>query len=231
MMPNGSLEQRAVFSTQTVQWGSQELTQIEVANPFSEPPNPESNWLISTPSVKPELFRVLSVTPTKADPTRVEIVALQYYEGKYAKIENNDPIEEPPDRFQFPTEVSPPLNVKGGLVRIEDGATEYYSLVAQWSRPRLESGEYDPTTAAYRAEYAPEEDISDFQGTLQVSATQFEARFENLPRGSYRIRVASIDFNGRASDWVYTNPVAVGDVTLRLDFSGGRRLSLLTRAW
>jgi predicted phage tail protein len=231
MMPNGELEQRAVSSIESVPWGSKTVTKITVANPFSAVPNPESNWLISTPSVKPELFRVLSVAPTTNDPTRVEIVALQYYEGKYAKIENNDPIEEPPERFQFPTEVSPPQNVRGGLVRIEDGATEYYSVTAQWSRPRLESGEYDPTVAAYRAEFAPEEDISDFQGTLQVPSTQFEARFENLPRGSYRIRVASIDFNGRSSDWVYGDPVAVGDVTLRLDFSGGRRLSLLTRAW
>jgi predicted phage tail protein len=231
MMPDGSLEERTIQSRQTVTWGSRSVTRMSVTAPFSRPPNPESNWIISTPAVKPKLFRVLSLTPAASDPTRVEVVALQYYEDKYAKIEQDEPIEEPPDRYTFPTEVSLPENVRGGMVSIQDGTSQYYSLTAQWSRPRLPSGEYDAAIVAYRAEYAPEEDISDFQGTLQVPASQFEARFENLPKGSYQIRVCAIDFNGRASDWVMALPVAVGDTTLRLDFSGGRRLSILTRAW
>jgi predicted phage tail protein len=237
MVPDGTLETGNISSYRSVEINSDSdtpvwATVVEVDTPFSQTPNPESNWIISTfdpyigsRPVQPKLFRVLSATPATSDPTRVEIMAIQYYPEKYALIEAGEEYEEEDDPFRLPDEVSLPRNVKASLITITDNGTTRYALQGTWQRPRLANNQPDATIAGYRVEFSLN-DSTDWQGTMQVSGDQFEARFENLPFETYRVRVSAIDLAGRSSEWV----VSGIDVTLQLDWSGGRRLSILTKA-
>lgn len=222
MLPDGSLERRENFEFAI----DEEERSIEFYNPLSSAPNVESNFIFHASDVSPQLFRVLSVTPATSDPTRVEITGIQYYAGKYDLLERDEPIEEEDDRFELPEVVSPPRNVRSKLITItEANGTIRYALQATWERGRLPNGEDDASIAGYRAEFALN-NSTDWQGTLQVTGDQFEARFENLPYESYQVRVSAVDFSGRFSTWVTSNI----DITLRLNWGDGRRLSIWTKA-
>lgn len=229
MMPDGTLETRDI-ATDSGNPSMVNVSTLTLTSALPSVPNKESNFLISTSLVAPQLFRVLSVSPATNDPTRVEITAIEYNPGKYDYVESNVVAEEPPTNFAVTQVVQPPLSVAGSIIRITVvGGTQNTTLVATWSPP-LVSGEPDATITGYRAEFTRTDLNNTWQGTQSFFSSQLEARWENVPAdGTYYVRVLSVNINGQVSEWAVSAAIQAGPITASLDFSGGRRLSLLSR--
>jgi predicted phage tail protein len=229
MMPDGSLATRDI-ETNPLNPSMTNVSALDLTSPLPSVPNKESNFLISTSLVAPQLFRVLSVTPATNDPTKVEITGIEYNPGKYDFVENNVVAEEPPTNFTIPQVVPGPSSVAGSVIRISViGGNQLTALIGTWTPP-LTGGEPDPTIVGYRAEFTRTDLNNSWQGTQSLFSSQYEARWENVPAdGVYYVRVCSINVNGQVSDWVVSPAIQAGPITLSLDFSGGRGLSIFTR--
>ena len=220
MLPNGTLETVPIYNEP----GTHSV--LLPVQPFSQPPQQESNWIVSTSAIKPQKFRVLSMTPSPNDPTKVEITAITYYPQKYAIIEDDLVVEEPITRFTLPTTVSAPRNVRASIEKIMVNGVEVVTLFARWDTPLTDSGDIDPSIKGYTVQWTRTDPTAGWQGT--VSTPLREARFENIPAsGLYFVRVTAYDLVNDYSQWVVSDAVAIGLPTLVLDYR--RRLSILTR--
>tara|TARA_Y100000361_G_scaffold90050_1_gene80080 strand:- start:1362 stop:5045 length:3684 start_codon:yes stop_codon:yes gene_type:complete len=84
LLPSGSVEPQNISSIS----GSV----ITVSSPFTETPNENTLWLISSSTLEPQTFRVITVE--EQDGINYAITALTYVPGKYANIETNDALPE-----------------------------------------------------------------------------------------------------------------------------------------
>lgn len=87
MLPDGTLEVRSVVSISGI--GS---TIVAVSTPFSEAPQSQAVWSISSPALQSQLFRTISVV--EADRGIFEITGLAYNESKFNAIENGTQLEQ-----------------------------------------------------------------------------------------------------------------------------------------
>lgn len=86
-LPDGTIEQRVV---QSVVGGV-----ITATANFSQVPQPQGVWLVEASDLQAQRFRVLGVTE-KNDGVGFNITAVQHVEGKFAYVEQDIAIEEPP---------------------------------------------------------------------------------------------------------------------------------------
>lgn len=192
MMPDGTLQTRNVAnslgSTQTV----------NISGSFTQIPLPESNWVISAPSVLPQLFRVMSNSSDPADPTKHTIAATQYIPAKYDFIEKGWSIPDTPTRQTIPTVVSKPRSPALASTAISGSLT----LVVSWQQPLSSDGSIDPFIDSYEVEYS--RDNATWQQTQTTSGTS--VLYENVAPGVYFARVRSVDISGNSSDYVQAGP-------------------------
>lgn len=197
MLPTGVLETRTMGVTGLI-------SELSVTTPFSQVPQPESNWIVSTPNLKPQLFRVLSVTPTASDPTKVDILGIKHFDGKYDAVEKDIKITLLPNRLNPPLVPSKPDNILCYLVGMTsptavDNVLDFkYSVISDWDVPKL-NGSIDPFTMSYISQYRRGEggDWTADQNTILT-----DVKWDNIQQGSYYTRVAAIDVNGKSSQWV-----------------------------
>jgi predicted phage tail protein len=200
MLPNGTLETRNITT------GISTTDTLTINAAFSQTPLSESNWILSAPDVNPQLFRVLSVTPTKNDPTKVEIFAITHNPNKYAEIENNLLIPTLPTRVTPSQVVNPPTNAIATQNTIVTSTGDIsYNLKCNWDRPLL-SGLPDPFVVKYALEYRRGSD-GIFQNRAETSSLEYT--FQGLFSGDYTFRVASIDSANKISSWVESNTVTI----------------------
>jgi predicted phage tail protein len=194
MLPSGALQTRTISGTGVA-------SVIAVTAAFSEVPLAESNWIVRDPNVQPQTFRVVSVAPKAGDPTRVEINAIEYNPSKYAAIESQVEVEAAPTRFSIPTVVTPPAAVTAGAIAVIGIRRSITPLVAGWTLNAA-------TAALIKAVYVEySRDGITWQDTRTVIKGSYETRFEGVSQGTYFIRVAAIDLNGKISDWRVSSPV------------------------
>ena len=84
LLPSGSVELQNISSIS----GSV----ITVSSPFTETPNENTLWLVSSSTLEPQTFRVITVE--EKDGINYAVTALTYVPGKYANIETNDSLPE-----------------------------------------------------------------------------------------------------------------------------------------
>lgn len=78
---NGEMEERGIIG------GDGELQTVTPTTAFSAAPAAQSIWVLSSTSIEPQLFKVISAK--ELDGMIFEITALQYNPGKFAAIEQN----------------------------------------------------------------------------------------------------------------------------------------------
>lgn len=211
MLPNGLLETRTIGVNVT-------SNVVQVWPPFSQLPQAESNWVIQSPSVKAQLFRVLSVRPQQ-DPTKIDINCIQYDANKWLAIENDIAIDPTPTRFTIPPVVEPLQSVLGQAIAvqaIDPSVSPQYTLIIRWV-----VGASASVLRGVYVEYSRDGIV--WQDTRLVPAGTNECRFENLTRGTYYCRAAVLDVNNRTSLWVNSQPV-IAAITGGLDMSRSQNL-------
>lgn len=197
VLPDNTIETLPIVTS-----GNTDLVQL--LGYFSAIPQDEATWVIKTPSVKPLIFRVLSVATKAGDATKVEITGIEHNAGKYNEIENNIQIVEPPTRITAPTVISPPV---GLTINYLEAGTQF-TLLCAWQYPLDNFGGRDPYISAFFVEYKRGV-FGVWQGTSTTNTAEYQ--FTGLPTGDYQFRVASISLEGKTSFWVESPVLSVVD--------------------
>ncbi len=197
VLPNGTVE------TKTVQ--SIAGAVITVASAYSDTPNVNTVWLLQNDTVQAQKFRVITVE--ESDGINYAITALSYVPGKYAFIENNDPL---PTRnvslLSAPASAPVGLSVDEKIVVINNMARS--KLIISW---QAVTG-----VTQYQVNYK-------YEDTNFVSQVVFSNDFELLDskRGTYTIQVfaynAALFLSANGSETTFT---ASGKTAIPEDVSG-----------
>ena len=167
ILPDGTFESKSISS---VSGGT-----ITVSSAFSQTPNVNANFLISNVTTQSQLFRVITVEEN--DGINYAITALSYVEGKYAFIEENDPLPaRTVSKLNSLTEPPSALNAVERIFPINNQAVS--KIVISW-QPIVGVVQYQVN---YRFE--DENFISE-----KVSRPDFEIM--NSRKGTYTIQVFS----------------------------------------
>jgi predicted phage tail protein len=212
MMADGTVAERVVTNSPGGAY-----TNIEIMPALEELAPVESNWILSSTTVQPQLFRVLNRVPTsRSGEMGHEITALDYREDKYNSIEYGWQLTPRPTINRVPLVVNAPRNISLSYRAINNGESFTYTLDANWQYP-LNNGSRDPYITSYFVEFRKGDD-GDWVDTRNVSSTgtQYESITDS---GKYYIRVASVDINGKASRWVESYPITFTNVNYSATFT------------
>jgi predicted phage tail protein len=196
MMPTGLIEERPVTST------AGNYSTITTAA-FSQVPPDGTNWILISPILEPQLFRVVNVVPiAESNNTEFEIFALEYNPSWRDYIDLGWQVQPRPTRQSVPAVISKPRNVAVKFLPIT--ATRN-TLLINWEYPTNDDGSRDPFISAYYVELKRGLD-GDWGETKTTSTPGLE--LDNvLPDFIYVARVASIAIDGKSSAWVESPPI------------------------
>ncbi|MFP2768021.1 host specificity protein J [Oceanisphaera sp. KMM 10153] len=181
ILPAGTVERRTVAS-----WDAD--NRITLSEPLSAAPVAHAVWMLSSTSVQPRLFRVIS--NSERDGGTYAITAMAHNPGKYAAVEQGLALPEP-DTSLLPTgELPPPLDITleeylyqaGPMVR--SGATISVQLPMD---PRISATEVEvwrPADSGYAS-----------LGYISGSSVDIS---DTLP-GEYKIRARTISVVSRSA--------------------------------
>jgi predicted phage tail protein len=168
---------------------------------LSSAPPPESNWILASSTVQPQLFRVLNRVPSAGSMEMFhEITAIEYNPAKYSRIENGWSLEPLPERRNPPVVVSVPRNITFSYRTID-----LFDLNAVWDFPLLNS-KRDPYITGYTIELRLGDD--GLWGNTRFTSTA-STQFTNISAGKYYVRVAAVDVNNKSSLWVVSSPISL----------------------
>ncbi|MFM6250417.1 MAG: hypothetical protein ACKPEQ_14930 [Dolichospermum sp.] len=131
MLADGTIQERVV--TNSPEAAATILT-LDLA--LSSAPPPESNWILASSTVQPQLFRVINRVPSSGSTEMMhEITAIEYNPAKYSQIENGWSLDLLPPRRNPPVVVSMPRNITLSYRTID-----LFDLNAVWDFPLLTRG-------------------------------------------------------------------------------------------
>ncbi|MCI7402788.1 phage tail protein [Pyramidobacter sp.] len=187
---------------------------VTVETPFAKTFVDHAVWSIAGASAAARQFRVQSVKET--DKATIQVKLLEVNPNKFAWIEQNLRLEEPPSRRPLKGEAAVPENLS---------VSEYTATVnARLVQKALFSWGYNTANFAvtqYRVRY------TDALGGVHYSAWQSENSFElsNVQTGTWNFAVQGRTFDGRVSAWATTTHEMAGISALKPANVGSLRLS------
>lgn len=212
VMPDGSIDTRSIVTS-----SSEGMTSVQVSPAFSTTPAVSAIWVINSPALVTEKWRVVSVSEEGG--IKVKVTAIQYDGAKYQEIEEGitlDPLPVSTLKTR-PDPISEPV-IERQMYKVND---ESWSsrLAVSWLAPR---------------------NVSEFVVTWSVGSEQKQSKtvkeshidIDNVREGTYVISIVAKNALGIASqsvDLTYTLTPAVAPTTsapnvtnLRLnpDFNG-----------
>lgn len=183
LLPTGGIERREVAS-----FAGNRVTLI---NPLSAEPITGAVWLLSSQSVEPRQFRVLTVAEAEAGV--YQITALEHDPTKYARIELGLTLPEP-DYSMIPTgPVVAPYNISVEGYTYLAGGTEHQALAISWTPSD------DPRVMNYIAEVQGPSDVK-WRVAYSGPGTSFDEL--DAEPGQWMVRVRGVTGTGTNSPWV-----------------------------
>lgn len=183
LLPAGGVERRAV--------GAFAGNHVTLASPLSVAPIVGAVWLLSSQSVEPRQFRVLSVAEQEAGVYAV--TALEHDPTKYARIEQGLDLPEP-DYSLIPTgPVVAPYNISVEAFTYLAGGAEHQGLTISWTPSD------DPRVMNYIAEVQGPNDVK-WHVAHSGAGTSFD-QLDAQP-GQWMMRVRGVTGAGTYSPWV-----------------------------
>ena len=205
MLADGTVQERTVTNS------PETATTLTLDLALSSAPPPESNWILASTTVQPQLFRVINRVPRSGSTEMMhEITAIEYNPAKYSQIENGWSFEPLPPRRNPPVVVSVPRNITFSYRTID-----LFYLNAVWDFPLL-NGERDPYIKGYTIELRIGDNGLWGNTRFETSAS---TQFANISAGKYYVRVAAVDINGRSSRWVVSSPTSLSKYNWNATFT------------
>lgn len=186
--PAGTVETKPLVAGQ-----SGNLTTVSITTPWSNRPEPEATFIISSSDLEPEQYRVISVT--EKNPAQFEITALLHFPSKYAYVEDGEALVVPdtsnttagPPAAADSISVSEYLYVTG--IQVEVG------ISVSWT----------PVVLASSYNFSYKRDDENWVSVGGVNTPGFEIR--NAKEGNYQFKVEAINalgVKGAAASETYT---------------------------
>ena len=197
-LPTGKVEDRTINTIQSTD------TALVLNTPFSAAPSVDAVWLISSPSVAPRPFRVITVSQN--DDGFFDVVALFHDTTKYARIELG--VDSPPPSFIAELRGAPqrPSNIQvTEYVAIEAGLPRATALVSWQASP-------DPRARTYQVAAILPGRGSAYEFMGETSSTSFEIKDTTSGIASFRVR--ALDALGRYSAWVERTAVILNGLNV-----------------
>lgn len=185
MLPNGVAEKRQVSSVVG--------DVIGVTPNWSQPPIPQSVWVLESEELAAQRFRVLAVTE-KSDSLGYDIMAVQHVEGKFAFVEQNIAIEEPPISSMPSKIVASPTNVQMTHRDVADENSTQKIITLTWDAV-LGAGSYN---IQYRFAEGSWVDAGN------TSATSFD--INGMAPGVFEVSITAINSMSNRSAPAYGGP-------------------------
>lgn len=184
VLPSGVSQTRVVAAS--VGQGA-ELQVIPVATPFSQAPQSEAAWSISSPDLATQKYRVLTVSEGAG--LQHTITALQYVDGKHAAIDYETRVETPPISVVPPPVQGLPANV----------VITSYHVLAQGQARHNAVISWDAAANAVAYEVQWRRDNSEWVSMSRTGSTSVEV--PNIYAGGYVARVRAINVLDVSSLW------------------------------
>lgn len=209
----GKLETRTINPTTSTS------TRLQLVEALTLSPNPmiEGNWIITSSTLEPQLFRVLNRVPVAGeDDMLYEITALQYQPDKYNAIEYGLALTTRQTRIKAPSVPNKPYNVTTQFQVVQSGVDRRYVLNVTWDAPITVDGNKDEYTVSYLVEY--KKGLSgDWIDTTSTTLQYME--YVNLINEVYYVRVAAVNIEGKSSAWVESNAIQLGLINVDLSYA------------
>ncbi|XJC80012.1 phage tail protein (plasmid) [Delftia tsuruhatensis] len=184
VLPNGVSQSRLVV----VEDGEEREGQVLlVDSPFSQTPEPESAWSISSAELSTQKYRVVSLS--EGDGLKYTIKAVQYVDGKHAAIDYETRVETPPVSVVPPPVQSIPGNVSITSYHVIDQGQARHNAVISWDAV--------PNAVTYEVQWR--RDNSEWVVVPRTGSTSVEV--PNIYAGAYRARVRAINVLDVSSLW------------------------------
>ena len=166
--------------------------QVRLTAPFTNTPIVGALWVLSSASVTPPSFRVVSVKESEDKPT-FSITATEYHRNKYAFVERDLLLPEAPDTLIPTGPVAPPLSLKVEPYKYLAGGTEHQGLHISWTKSN------DVRASGYVLEVKDPDDVA-FRTIYNGSGISFDEL--DALAGEWMIRVRAVSSIGTQSPWV-----------------------------
>jgi len=201
MLADGTIQEQSVSNSPGT------TSVITVTTNFTSAPPPESNWIISSTTASPQVYRVLNRVPAQGSTEMMhEITASEYDPNKFTQIENGWTLAP------LPASRNPPFppNVPSGIALSYRGfgaiAASGFSLIATWDPPTNSTGQQDPFTSSYYVQYQLGA-YGAWSSAENTADTSYQ--WDGLSAGTYYVRICAVDITGESSFWVVSNPITI----------------------
>ncbi len=186
-LPDATLVERTITTT------GNNISTIQVTPDFTTIPDREASWLVAGADLQPELWRIIG----RAEPElhRYELTGVIHQPSKFASIEQNLNLSEPPRTIQIPSPPLPPQNLQLSLVY---GVG--VSIAATWSAPSPST-----YTVGYQIQYKQVGNL--LSSPIPTVAANY--LIGSVSYGEYEVQVRAIDSTGAYSGWV----IAITDIS------------------
>ncbi|MBY6346674.1 DUF1983 domain-containing protein [Providencia rettgeri] len=184
VLPDGVSQSRPII----VQTGQTSETQtLQVDPPFSQTPETEAAWSISSTELATQKYRVLSVA--EDGDLQYTIHAVQYVDGKHAAIDYETRVEVPPLSVTPPPVQGIPANVLISSYHVIDQGQARHNALVSWDSV--------PNAVAYEVQWR--RDHSEWVVVPRTGSTSIE--IPNIYAGNYIARVRAINVLDVSSLW------------------------------
>jgi len=184
VMPTGSIERRQIHSFSG-----------DVANlvdPLSVEPVIGAVWVLSSLSVEPPLYRVVSVEE-EADKPTYRVSATEHSRNKYDRVELDLILPEVPDSFLPTGPVAPPMDITAEVYKYLAGGTDHQGLTISWTPSR------DVRVVGYILEAQGPEDLT-FRTLYTGAGSSVDEK--DAAAGQWIFRLKAVTSLGTGSQWV-----------------------------
>jgi predicted phage tail protein len=181
-LPDATLVERTIYNP------GNNLTTIQVTPDFDVIPDRDASWLVAGADLQPELWRIIGRVESGLE--KYELTGVIHQPSKFASIEQNLNLSEPPRAIQIPSPPLPPQNLQLTVVQ---GIG--VSISATWSAPAPAT-----YTVGYQVRYKQVGNLI----TAPVSTVATSYLIGSVSYGEYEVQVRAIDSTGAYSGWVVT---------------------------
>lgn len=182
-LPNGLIERRQVSSFAG--------NEVNTLTPLSAAPVVGAMWLLSSASVTPPQYRVVSVDE-EDDGSTYSVLATEYDPRKYEIVELGLTLPEPPNSLIPTGPLAPALDISTRVYTYLAGGTEHQGLTVSWTPSP------DPRTTHYIAEVQGPADVI-WRTAHTGDAVSFDEK--DAAAGQWMIRVRAMMGYNLGSAW------------------------------
>ena len=195
ILPDGTVETRSISAINSAV--------LTVSSAFSQAPNTNSPYLISSTTLQTQLFRVVQIA--EEDGINYAITALTYLEGKYAFIENGTALPERKVSL-LNNPINAPTNLVGKEETIVINGIARSKLLVSWKEPTKTFFADDGTVYespqganSYQVDYRITNDSGNTDNfiTQEVFSNDFELM--DTRKGSVFFNIRSYNASGKLS--------------------------------